>query len=155
MNIQANKENLAARTIMLDANNRYTEKVAVRLPVFGNNEELLQTEGRKILANAAIRSIGQTQVAQASEMKSQEEQTASDNAVKKAEGEGMEKAQAQQDEQEQFAEREKAKKKKTFTLPAVPGKESNFVRNALIIGGASTASIVGGATMFPLFFGNA
>ena len=121
MNIQANKENLAARTMML----------------------------------GVIQSIGQVQVAQASVMKNREEQTASDNAVKKAEGEGMEKAQAQQDEQEQFAEREKAKKKKTFTLPAVPGKESNFVRNALIIGGASSATIVGGATMFPLFFGNA
>lgn len=117
MNIQDNKQNLAARTMM--------------------------------------QSIGQLRMAQVMEVKSQEEQTASDNDVKKAEGEGMEKAQAQQDQQEQLAEREKAKKKKTFTLPDVPGKESNFVRNALIIGGVSSASIVGGATIFPLLFGNA
>lgn len=155
MNIQANKQNLAARTIMIDANNRNVQKIEVQLPIFGNDEGLLRAEGRKILANAAIQSIGQVQVAQANEMKSREEQAASDAAVQKAEGEGMEKAQAQQDQQEQLAEREKAKKKKTFTLPAVPEKESNFVRNALVIGGVSSASIVGSATIFPLLFGNA
>lgn len=154
MNIQANKENLAARTIMMDASDmKARKKMEIMLPSFGDKESLSREAGRKLLANAAIQSIGQVQAVRTNEMKKRNEQAMSDAAVQKAEGEGMEKAQAQQDEQERLAQAEKAKQKRTFTLP-VPAKKSHFVRNALVIGGISTATIVGGVTMFPVFFGN-
>lgn len=147
MNIQQNKINLAAMNMK--------QKIEVPLQMI-DSSGLYQAAKKKLLAGVAQQAVAQQKQVLghiSAENERQNQQAATDAAVQKAEGEGMEKAQQMEDER--LAQAAQAQKKPTrFVLPNIPSKKNNFVRNAMIIGGGASVGIISSTTFFPVLFGN-
>lgn len=152
MNILNNKKAFAAKTIMMDREDINTRrKTEVLLPLMAE-EGLYQSSKLKVLGSTVAQTAMRQGAARINAMNEiDDQQEATDLAMQNAEGKGMEEAKRREDERLEQVER--SQPKRTFITPMVPQKKSHILRNTLIVGGISSAALLGGVLTFP-FFGN-
>ena len=108
----------------------------------------------QILYGVARDAMGQAQQIMANDQNREKaaQEAANVAATQAANATGLEARQARdQEQQEQQRARAKQSQQPKMITSDVTQPKNNFVRNALIIGGTSTAAVVGGSIFFPIF----
>lgn len=151
MDIQNNKRVLAGKTIFMDPNAIDAQKKSEESRVFIAGGDQFQSMKLGVLGGAVAQAVVKDGMAKVSErIESEDNKAATDIAVQNAEGKGMEEAKRREDERLE-QEARSGQPKRTMITETMSPRKSHVARNALVIGGLSSAAIVGGSLVFPFF----
>lgn len=136
MNIQENKQATIFRKRQAD-----------------NSGGMYQAAAGQLLYGVARDAMGQAQQIMANDQNREKaaQEAANIAATQAANKTGLEAQQARDQEQQERQHARAQQSQSKVTVPNLAQPKNHFVRNALIIGGTSTAAIVGGSTLFPIF----